>query len=68
VVQAFWVEVNEKVCAPSPALCKVIEESGVQQPPFKLAKASVKGKGLQSAVSQLSPAAMIAYSYERDHT
>jgi hypothetical protein len=46
-------------------LRKVIEESAADVEPFKLENASVKGKGLQKGVQQLSPAQVIEMSYDR---
>jgi hypothetical protein len=45
-------------------LRKVIEESARKEAPFKLEKASVKGKGLQLGVQNLSPSQLIELSYE----
>jgi hypothetical protein len=45
-------------------LRKVIEESARTEKPFKLANASVKGKGLQPGARNLSPAQLIELSYE----
>jgi hypothetical protein len=48
-------------------LRKIIEESARPEKPFKLQTASVKGKGLQQGVQQMSAAQLIAFSYERDN-
>jgi hypothetical protein len=49
-------------------LRKVIEESAKPEKPFRLPNASVKGKGLQRGVQQLSAAQLITFSYERDNS
>jgi hypothetical protein len=49
-------------------LRKVIEESAKPEKPFRLLSASVKGKGLQRGVQQLSAAQLITFSYERDNS
>lgn len=47
-------------------LRKVLEDSARADKPFKLVKASVKGRGLQQAVRNSSPSQLIELSYESD--